>query len=222
MYLPRVLDYADLSEDHAWEKSHAAEAVERKKKAVYRFDYATRFRLRFGKSREHRRLAAVMPAGAVLDVGCGGGIRRLPGTIPYGIEVSRALWRTADAAARAQGGYVVHAPALQGLRQFPAGMFQGIIMRSFLEHETQPLPVLRASHAALAPGGVVYVKVPNYGCVGRHVMGRHWCGFRLPDHVNYFTGASLARMGRTAGFSARSLTWFPWLDDNLFVLLTKP
>ena len=95
------------------------------------------------ENRTSRRLTrasiqASFPLGRVLDVGCGSG-RRVPEPfIPFGIEISRALFEQADAHMRGRGGWAVHAPALKGIGQFQTGYFSGIVLRSFLEHEVAP------------------------------------------------------------------------------------
>ena len=70
----------------------------------------------------------------------------------------------------------------------------------------------------LRPGGIAVIKVPNFGSVNRMVRGRKWCGIRLPDHVNYFTRASLTALAKHAGFGIS----FPFLlslptDDQQYV-----
>ena len=83
--------------------------------------------------------------------------------------------------------------------------------------------MVRNLFAKLTPGGVAVIKVPNYGSLNRRLMGARWCGFRFPDHVNYFDKASLTRLARDAGFEVeipfmRSLP----TDDNMLALLIKP
>lgn len=53
------------------------------------------------------------------------------------------------------------------------------------------------------------------------VMQRKWCGFRYPDHVNYFTRASLAKLAAIAGFNMH-VPWYLGLptDDNIMAILT--
>jgi hypothetical protein len=75
----------------------------------------------------------------------------------------------------------------------------------------------------LAPGGFAVVKVPNYASLNRMVMGAHWCGFRYPEHLNYFTPKSLAGMAAKAGFAAGfGLTGRLPTSDNMWAVLTKP
>jgi predicted SAM-dependent methyltransferase len=92
-----------------------------------------------------------------------------------------------------------------------------------LEHEARPLDVLKECCRVLKPGGFIVVKVPNYATINRVVMARKWCGFRYPDHLNYFTPASLRNMAAAAAFT----THFRWLermpsDDNMWGTLIKP
>jgi hypothetical protein len=64
------------------------------------------------------------------------------------------------------------------------------------------------------------VKVPNFASMNRVVMGRHWCGFRHPDHLNYFTPKTLRLLAEATGFDVE----LPFLDalptdDNMVAIL---
>jgi len=80
-------------------------------------------------------------------------------------------------------------------------VFDVVTQFSVLEHEWHPLDVLRAAHRALKPGGLTVIKVPNHASWNRHIMRQDWCGYRLPDHCNYFTPRTLSAMLRKAGFT---------------------
>jgi hypothetical protein len=55
------------------------------------------------------------------------------------------------------------------------------------------------------------------------VMGAKWCGFRYPDHLNYFTARTLAEMAAKAGFETSfGLTGRPPTSDNIRAVLEKP
>ena len=142
---------------------------------------------------------------------------------PYGIEISTKLAKRADILFRNHGGYAINAPCTEGLEHFPEKYFDACVARSYLEHEAKPLEVLQGVCSVLKPSGVFVVKVPNYATVNRLVMGRKWCGFRYPDHLNYFTPASLRRMAEKTGFSVQ----YRWLDrlptdDNMWAVLGRP
>lgn len=223
VYLRNPPETAALADDYAWEKTSAAERVRRKRRApvLYRIDQATRWRTRIFRADEHRRLRRLFgDGGNVLDVGCAAGGRVDRPFTPFGIEVSRDLAARADAFMRARGGYCVEAPAVEGIARFPDGHFAGVVLRSYLEHESEPGAVLRAAARKLAPGGAIYVKVPNYASLNRRVAGARWCGFRHPDHVNYFTPSSLRRMAARAGLAMRLLNPVNLpLDDNIHAVL---
>ncbi|MGE3702400.1 MAG: class I SAM-dependent methyltransferase [Hyphomicrobiaceae bacterium] len=220
MYLRDVPSYSDLSQNLAWEKRFAAEKERRATKLLGRISTVLRWRLWLG---DFFKLFVPQKrfTGAVLDIGCGGGCRIPEGPTPYGIEISQALATTAAPAFAARGGSVIHGPALDGLRAFPPGHFTAIFMRSYLEHEAMPRRVLAKCYDLLTPGGIIYVRVPNFGGINRRIMGRRWCGFRFPDHVNYFDEASLKRLSRSVGFSYRRTNGWSPLDDNLIVMLCK-
>jgi SAM-dependent methyltransferase len=170
-------------------------------------------------------VTARVSEGRVVDLGCGEGAALLklpPAYTPFGIEISSALAAHADRLFRGRGGYAINASSLSGLRQFPDGFFDAATLRSYLEHEQHPMPVLRELRRVLAPRGFAVVKVPNFGSLNRIVTGRRWCGFRYPDHLNYFTPRTLTAMAARCGFSTRfGVTgWLP-TSDNMWAVLSK-
>ncbi len=225
VYLKNPPGYEALVEDFAWERTYAERDAERKKKhgRLRSANRALKAWLRRLKGDANARFAGMFGPGRVLDIGCGDGRRIGPPMTPYGIELSAALHARADERMRGLGGYCVHAPGAEGLAAFQDGFFDGVLMHSYLEHEAAPLTALTGAFRVLRPGGKVFVRVPNYASLNRHIAGAGWCGFRYPDHVNYFTLASLTAMAAKAGFSTRLVNRLNlWVDDNIHALLTKP
>jgi len=95
-------------------------------------------------------------------------------------------------------------------------------MRSYLEHEKQPRLVLERAFHKLAPGGRIFIRLPDYGSLNRRLMGARWCGFRYPDHVNYFTNRSLRSLSEGLGYSYSRTNWYSPFDDNIIAVLTRP
>lgn len=216
--------YDALVSDFAWEKTRVEEMQRRKtiRPISAPLSKATRWRMGlFGRSAG--KIAGIIGNGNVLDVGCGaGGQSYMQTCTPFGIEISQVQHAAADAFMRSRGGYAVHAPAIEGIRQFDDAMFDAVVMYSYLEHEERPMAVLAEVARVLKPGGVAYVRVPNFGSVNRMVTGARWCGFRYPDHVNYFTVPSLRAMAGAAGLGFRLLNKVTIaFDDNVKALLTK-
>jgi SAM-dependent methyltransferase len=166
---------------------------------------ATRYRMHLMSKREPKRiLARLVRPGPVIDVGCGTGLNLVPppdGFIPYGIEISKSAAAVANAAFACYGGKCLQASAAVALGNFPRGFFRGALAVGYLEHEFFPLEALSRLREALADDAAVVIKTPNYGSLNRRLMGMRWSGFRFPDHVNYFTPATLREIARRAGFT---------------------
>jgi SAM-dependent methyltransferase len=243
VFLENPPGYESLQSDLAWEVTWQREADKRAadEPALYAMSTAAkRFRHRVMKRNKVADLAtAIVRASAsdevrMLDLGCGEGqllgqvMDRLPEAVrgrcrPFGVEISNELARRSSAALSPYGGRCVHASALEGLAGFEAGFFDLIVMSSFLEHEIQPLPLLREAARALRRDGRVLIKVPNYASWNRSLRGARWCGYRWPDHVNYFTPDTLSAAAQSAGLRVERMNLldrFP-LSDSLYAVLRK-
>jgi SAM-dependent methyltransferase len=80
------------------------------------------------------------------------------------------------------------------------GAYDFALFQHALEHVLDPVGDLRAVHAALKPGGLVLVTLPNFGCWERRVFGGRWFYLEMPRHRVHFAGRTLERVLRTAGF----------------------
>lgn len=150
----------------------------------------------------------------VLDVGCGNGAFLLSarelGWEPRGVDVSEAARDLL-----ASTGINVHVgDAAPFLREHPQA-FDLIHMNHSLEHMSGAAETVLAARAALAPGGLLYVEVPNefdnlvYRCLellGRRRRGGSAFGRSRPSsepspHVYFFNKKSLATLAARAGFA---------------------
>jgi SAM-dependent methyltransferase len=229
VYLDRAPDYTALFAAMAWEKTGAAELERRAeiRPFSFRLSRATRLRMALLPRKKMSDLVArAARPGNVVDLGCGTGWQLAalpPAFVPYGIEISAEAAAAAAAVLAPRGGAAINQPALRGLESFADGFFTAATLRSYLEHELHPRAVLRELWRTLAPGGVAIVKVPNYGSLNRRVTGRKWCGFRYPDHLNYFTPKSLRRLAEGCGYRVHfGLTDRLPTSDNMYAALIKP
>ena len=231
VYLETAPVYERLSEEFAWEKTSVAETGRRFSEEPIRQSLSKAlkaFRRRFLKRDKLGWLIRhYLEAGNVLDIGCAsGGIMKTLDLIyvPYGVEISKTLATRANEVATARGGYVIHDNAVSGLAQFPEGHFTGIVMSAFLEHEVQPRALLSGAFRSLKDGGRCIIKVPNFASLNRMVRGKKWCGFRLPDHVNYFTPSNLTAMCKAVGFRVEKFNFADQLpiSDNMWIVIQKP
>ena len=229
VYLENPPSYEELEEIFAWEKT-SQEVAQKKTESALRRGVKVIERYKDKLIKRDKLIALVkeyFPAGHVLDVGCGGGevMNRLDKKYtPFGIEVSKQLSQRAKKIAEARGGRVFCGNALWGLNTFEKAFFSAAIMSAYFEHESAPREVLQKIMRILQPGAPLVIKVPNYGCINRMVTGGKWCGFRYPDHVNYWTPKTLKKIITDTGFEIVRFDIkdrFP-TSDNMWLIARKP
>jgi len=246
VYLANPPDQHLFRDEFAWEVTHEREANRRRRREPLLHALSV-----WTKTVRHRLLrrdkVAVLAADLLrtaardvpgplrlVDVGCGEGTlalrvadRLAPAVAerlePVGIELSNVLAHRADRKLRTRGGRCIHATGIEGLTDLERSSVQVIVLSCILEHEIAPLPLLRNCRACLAADGRMIVKVPNYACLARHVRGRRWCGYRWPDHVNYFTPATLAATARAAGLRVVRMSLMDRnpISDSLYAVLGR-
>jgi SAM-dependent methyltransferase len=222
-YLRNPPAYEALEEDYAWEKTYAEKKT--KSKGSTSLSPAIRnLRGKLGLTQrsQHENFRKWFNDGHVIDIGCGDAGLIQPPMTGYGIELSTALHKKADKSMRAKGGFCVKGAGAEAIYDFDEGSFDGVVMNSYLEHETAVAKVLNGAYRALKSTGAVFVRVPNFASLNRKVIGAKWCGFRYPDHVNYFTLDSLTKIAAKAGFTTELVNKYALhIDDNIKVVLRK-
>ncbi len=228
VYIEKAPDYEELFANMAWERTTKVEEQRRASIRPFSYGFSKRTRWRMHilpRKKMHLLIEAYAKPGNVIDLGCGNGMvmaKLADGFVPFGVEISTHFARSADQFFGTRGGRAINAPSLEGLKQFPDGFFSAASLRSYLEHEMKPAAVLGELHRTLEPGGIAIVKVPNFGSLNRMVAGRKWCGFRYPDHLNYFTPRTLRAMANKCGYGVRfGLTFRLPTSDNFYAILTK-
>ncbi len=225
-FLDRLPPQHEFEDARAWEVSSVLHAAQRRRAypLLVWLHQVTRHRMHLmGQRNPKRLLARLVRPGPVIDVGCGTGLNLDPppeGFIPYGIEISKSAAAAANAAFAPYGGKCLQAPAAVALAGFPRGFFRGALALGYIEHEFFPLEALSRLREALADDAAVVLKTPNFASLNRRIMGMRWSGFRFPDHVNYFTPATLREIARRAGFTTHyGLADRNPLSDSLWAVL---
>jgi len=148
----------------------------------------------------------------LLDVGVGTGLlvhlARQAGWDATGVDIC------AEAAERAGREFGVAVAVGDFLAVDLPGGYDAITMADVVEHSRDPRAFLARAHALLAPGGVLYVGVPNHrslvylaGDALGWLPGTGGLVDRLyvPNHYQYFTPQALAALAREAGFTVAAL-----------------
>ena len=232
VYLQDPPNYEAFVHDFAWEKTYKSESQRRKSdepvlNAWSRFSKFVRHRI-FKRNKLLALIRRFVSSGRILDVGCGSGTQNSHWIEkryePWGVEISAVLARRAGEFFSRHGGQCIQADAVSAMSGMPNDFFDGILMMSYLEHELNPRGVCKAAFGSLKQGCHLIIKVPNHACWNRYARGKKWCGYRFPDHVNYFTPSSLINLLEETGFSIVKFEWsdrFP-TSDNMWVVARKP
>ena len=143
----------------------------------------------------------------MLDLGCWVGFllaeARLRGWEVTGVEPSTF----ASAYARERLGL----PVIQAdlfTADLPAGSFDAVVLGDVIEHLPDPAAALERIAGLLAPGGVLFLALPDAGSTLARRMGRRWWSV-IPTHVQYFTRASMDRLLRRTGYRPLEMVTAP-------------
>lgn len=153
-----------------------------------------------------------LPTGLrLLDVGCGGGwflrVCKELGAIEQGVEPSEY----AAGMTQKQGLRVFHGTLEMYIEQAPTGtQFDVITANHVVEHLPDPVKTLRVMKRLLAPGGYVWIAVPNAAYPICRALKGKWHSSDLPYHLMHFTPESMTEAGRRAGLSVRRQTTVSW------------
>lgn len=248
VFLPNPPAYEELSETYAWERTTVDEAARRRRREPVFSAFSGWWKRTRGRFQRRRNRIADLalhrvdrnqnrPSGGlndplrIVDIGCAGGDRMLDlcdrfarrgrAVVPIGLEISKALAGVAGPRFEALGGRVIAGSAVEGASRLPPESIDGVVMSAFLEHEAKPRTLLSTLRPSLRVGGFVVLKVPNFASWNRRLRGGRWCGFRYPDHVNYFTPATLGMLAEETGYRVLPNTWgdcMP-LSDNMYATL---
>jgi 2-polyprenyl-3-methyl-5-hydroxy-6-metoxy-1,4-benzoquinol methylase len=145
-------------------------------------------------------IRTVSPGGRLLEVGCSAGHflneARDAGYDVSGIELDTA----AGEFARKHYGLKVEIGSIKDIK-LPHSFFQLIVLFDVFEHLTEPVACLEKLISALAPGGHIVIRVPNFSSYEARMFKENWYPLDLPRHLLHFSPATLSRMLSDAGFS---------------------
>jgi SAM-dependent methyltransferase len=234
VYLENATKYVELQNKYAWEKTSAIESNSRKNREPFIYRLSTLFKFVKTHIIKRNKIYFLFKKhylhGKILDIGCAQGglictLREKIKTdfIPVGIEISNELAKIGNDNLSKFGGKVIHSDAINGLSQFEPGSISMIIMSSFLEHELLPSVCLEQASEVLRKKGIVIIKVPNFNCINRMVRKDNWCGYRFPDHFNYFTPTTISSLAISKDFKVSQFNIFDRFptSDTMYIVLEK-
>jgi 2-polyprenyl-3-methyl-5-hydroxy-6-metoxy-1,4-benzoquinol methylase len=154
-----------------------------------------------------RRLAFVGRHGAhgrLLEIGAASGHfleeARAAGFEPMGVEPD------AELAARIteRSGITVLGGFVESVELVP-NSFDTIVAWHVLEHLFEPRFALERIIAALAPGGLLFLEVPNFASVISRRQREHWLHMDFEHHVAHYTPKALGTLLEGSGLRVESI-----------------
>src|SRR5262245_1664155 len=136
--------------------------------------------------------------GKLLDIGCA-----------YGFLVAEARARGWGAEGVERSAHAVEAAVAAGLPVVqgdfltldrPRSSFAAVTMFDVLEHVADPRPWVRRARELLEPGGVLVIETPDASAPIARVLGQRHHTYTPPNHLSYFTRATLLRLLDEEGF----------------------
>jgi SAM-dependent methyltransferase len=154
--------------------------------------------------------------GRLLDVGCAYGffLEEAKGCYDVaGIEIAEE----AAAACRARGLAVTTGAADEAtLAQL--GMMDIIVLLDVIEHLPDPAATLRLCARKLNPGGIIVITTGDFASLYARLAGPHWRLMTPPQHLWFFTPASLQRLAGTLALKLEACD-HPWKIVPLSLIL---
>jgi SAM-dependent methyltransferase len=155
--------------------------------------------------------------GKVLDIGFGQATTLLylqkKGYDVYGVELNANL---------VQAAKNLNIKAFTGSLEkinFPKNYFEIIILSQVLEHTPKPKKMLQEVSRILAPGGKVFIYVPNANGYLSRVFKQYWHGWYAPFHYYVFKKRNLIELAQTCKLKVYQVkTYTP---TNFFVTSLK-
>jgi SAM-dependent methyltransferase len=160
--------------------------------------------------REFRRIFAALRAhvsgGSLIEIGCAYG---------FFLEEARDAFRVfgveiADHARQAcldRGLDVVREVTPEVLAD--RGPFDAAVMLDVIEHVPDPAAILDQLHTAMRPGAQLVITTGDYGSLLARVMGRRWRLMTPPQHLWFFSPATLGALLAHHGFVVHTVA-HPW------------
>lgn len=158
---------------------------------------------------ERRRLRTINTAAGILgkpvnslrllDVGCSNGAL-LDIAIRHGMHAEGVEPAQNAANDGLRRGFNIHVGLVEAL-PIPHGSFDVITNFEVIEHISDPVPMLKACHDLLRPGGVLVIGTGNVDSWTFAAIGTQW-DFMHPHtgHINFFSTTSLAKLTSAHGF----------------------
>ena len=160
--------------------------------------------------------------GKLLEIGCGNGFflkaAEKLGWEVMGIEISQWVSRYCSE----KLGLKILNAKLEDL-ELKKGCFDVVALFHNLEHQRDPLDILRRIKELLKGNGLLVIAVPNINSFDRIYYRKDWKDYSLPVHLYHFSTRTLTKMLNIAGFKVvrKEYTAFCFIKELLQKFIIK-
>ena len=139
--------------------------------------------------------------GRLLEIGCSTGEL---------LAAARPAFETIGIEADAQTSAIARARGVECLTgtlfdaHLPAEHFDAAVLYHVIEHLPSPVASVRELQRLVKPDGWLVLEAPNIETLWFRLLGPRWRQF-IPDHLFFFTPATLTRLCEEHGFAVREL-----------------
>lgn len=153
--------------------------------------------------------------GRLLDIGCGTGYF-LNTMKEAGWEVS-GIEPSPEARALVQKNFGISPAEPAAIYSLPDASLDAITMWHVLEHVYDLDGYMARIKAMLAPGGVLFIAVPNHQSLDAEKYGPGWAAWDVPRHLYHFNPAAMEALLKRTGFELKQMKKMPF--DSFYVSL---
>lgn len=175
-------------------------------------------RYTLGRKRLYVQQKTGRHSGMLLDVGCGTGA--------FLHEMKKVGWNVLglepDQSARDKAVelYNIKPQSPEQLFQLAPGFYDAITMWHVLEHVHDLRGYLKQLNVLLAPGGKLFIAVPNYTSLDAEHYQEYWAAYDVPRHLYHFSPASMNQLAESHGFKIVSRKPM-WADPFYIAMLSE-
>ena len=154
-----------------------------------------------------------MPKGKVLDLGCGtGAFLNTMAAAGWGIT---GLEPDVNARKKAMELYNIQPLEPAKLSELEPSSYHAITLWHVLEHVHELHAYLKQLETLLAPGGKLFIAVPNYTSHDAAIYAAYWAAYDVPRHLYHFSPQSILQLLTT--YNLQLITCKPMWYDSFYV-----